>query len=733
LPGLFLTLVLLLNVTELIHLSLFERLDWWTYDKRLTLFASGQTDNRVVILDIDEKSLAAEGRWPWSRNRLAELIDTLFDHYGAAVVGFDVVFAEKDESSGLDLLESLAGGVLQHDQTFQQTLEPLRSRLDYDSLFAESVKGRPVVLGYYFTERRGQADRFVSGQLPPPALSSTEIPQHNRQILEMHGYGANLGILQSSAASGGYFNSLTDPDGICRRIPMLLKYDGQYFESFSLAVTRTLLWAPPLVAGAPLREQSESDYSQVEWLEIADLKIPVDELGSALIPYRGRKGSYPYYSVTDILNRRTKQDLLAGAVVLVGTTAPGLMDLRATPVDAVYPGVEIHANMISGILDQSILHRPGWVRGAEFVVLLSLGLLLSLLMPVLGPLGTIMLTALSLSSIMLMSWMAWQDHLILPMASSLTLVLFVFIWNSTYGFICEFLGKRKVTGLFGQYVPPQLVAEMSKNPEAFTTEGQCRVLTVLFSDIRGFTSISEHLEPKELAALMNTYMSAMTEVIQKYRGTIDKYIGDAIMAFWGAPVDDPDHARNAVLAALEMQKVMVNLRNEFARRSWPELHIGIGLNTGPMNVGNMGSRFRMAYTVLGDAVNLGSRLEGITKNYGVGILISDSTRDAVGDVFARELDRIRVKGKEQSVSIFEPLGLESEIPESIDEEVCLFSEALKHFREREWDQAEAVLQRLQKITPDKEQLYRLYQSRIDHFRADPPSEDWDGVFQYTEK
>ena len=729
-PGLIFLLVLLLNVTGQINLPLLDRLENWTYDLRLNLTIPGTIDNRIVIVDIDEKSLAEEGQWPWSRDRLALLTTQLFDRYQATVVGFDVVFAEEDAHSGLQHLEHLAAGPLRGESSFRQALAELRPELDFDGMLARAFRDRPVVLGYYFTDYQEGRGTGTSGALPAPVFPRGSFAGRDIPFVSKSSYGANLPRLQASAAGAGHFTPMVDPDGICRRIPALIEYQGQYYESLSLAMVRTLLWNIPLQPGFP--DQADSSYRRLEWLGIADLKIPVDERVCSLVPYRGPPGSFTYLSATDVLHDRVDANELDGAIVLVGTTAPGLMDQRATPVAAVYPGVEIHANMIAGILDQSILHRPAWMQGAELVTLIFCGLLLTLALPLLGPWSSILLCLAVLAGVIGGVQVAWSHHLVLPLASSLLLIVALYVWNVSYGFLVETRAKRRITGLFGQYVPPSLAEEMSKNPKAFTTEGESREMTVLFSDVRGFTSISEGLTPRELSRMMNQYMTPMTRIIHKHRGTIDKYIGDAIMAFWGAPMEDAEHARNGVLAALEMQSTLDRLRPRFIERGWPEIRIGIGLNTGVMSVGNMGSEFRMAYTVLGDAVNLGSRLEGITKQYGVGIIVSETTRAAVPDIVFRELDRVRVKGKELPVSIYEPLGPTDALDPQTLEEATVFAEALAHYRSKAWKAAEKLLDRLQAGAPDS-MLYQLYRERINYVRANPPAGDWDGVFRFHTK
>jgi adenylate cyclase len=336
-------------------------------------------------------------------------------------------------------------------------------------------------------------------------------------------------------------------------------------------------------------------------------------------------------------------------------------------------------------------------------------------------------------AVILFNLSVWQyANLVLPLASLLVMISLIYVINMSYGFFVESRGKRQLAGLFGQYVPPELVDEMSKNPEAFSLEGESREMTVLFSDVRGFTTISEGLDPKQLTKLMNEFLTPMTHIIHHSRGTIDKYMGDAIMAFWGAPLADADHAKHALKAALDMIDALAKLQQDFAAKGWPPINIGVGLNSGLMTVGNMGSEFRMAYTVMGDAVNLGSRLESLTKNYGVHIIVSEFTKELVPDFIYRELDVVRVKGKDKPVTIFEPVCEEEKLDKQTKDSLKLYREALKLYRNQNWDLAEMQLINLQKLEPQR-YVYEMYIKRIAYFRQNPPGSDWDGVFNYETK
>lgn len=730
--GLLIVLIFVGNAARFYRLDFVDQLSSIIYDYRLRLTMPRTLDDRIVILDIDEKSLKEEGRWPWGRDRLASLMDKLFDKYGVAVVGFDVVFAEKDESSGLKELQLLGQNQLKGDASFQSVLSQLKPQLEYDKLFADKIRNRNVVLGYYLTN---QQNINVSGSLPEPAFPAGTFKGHPVGFTTWNGYGANLPELQQAATSAGHFNPMIDIDGRVRRVPMLVEYGGAYYESLPLAMVRTLLGHPKLLPG--FAEAKSGGYAGLEWLELdtagGRLKIPVDSDVATFVPYRGKQGSFRYISIADVLHDRIDVAQLKDKIVLVGTTTPGLMDMRATPVDEVYPGVEVHANMISGILDQNLKERPAYMLGAEVVWLLLIGLASSFLLPLLSPAKAILASAFVLCATTGLSLLIWNyGNILMPVANSVFMIALLFALNMSYGYFVESRTKRQITGLFGQYVPSELVEEMAKHPESVSMAGESREMTILFSDVRGFTTISEGLDPKELTLLMHEFLTPLSRVIYKHRGTIDKYMGDCIMAFWGAPLPDPMHARNAMLAGIEMQSTLKALQPYFKGRGWPEIHAGVGINTGRVSVGNMGSEVRVAYTVMGDEVNLASRLEGITKQYGVGIIVGENTRNAVPDFIYRELDHVRVKGKDKPVAIYEPMGLSSEASKELHDEVRLFHEVRRFYRKQGWDQAELQLMNLQRMSPDTE-LYRVYAKRVAYYRNNPPAADWDGVFVFETK
>jgi adenylate cyclase len=609
----------------------------------------------------------------------------------------------------------------------------LRGRLDYDALFAASIKGRPVVLGYYLSSE--ETSPRVNA-IPAPVLGAGSFAGRAIPFTRWQGYTGNLPLYLANAANAGHINPIIDGDGVVRRVPMLAELDGKYYEAFSLAVVRTVLALedrqrrlPPVEPGFPA-----DGYGGLEWLQVGPLRIPVDENAAALVPYQGRKFSFLYLSLADVLAGRVAPEQLRGRLTIVGTTVPSLQDLRSTPVDSVYPGVEIHANLIAGMLERTMKSRPGYILGAEVALLLAGGVVLSFLLPRLSALwatAAAMAAGALLAGFNLLVWI--EAGSALPLAASILLVAFVYTMNMAYGYFVESRTRRQVTERFGQYVPPEVVDRIVADPARYGMQPKAAELTILFSDVRGFTGISETLPPDALREYMDEYLTAMSGIIRaKYGGTLDKYIGDAIMAFWGAPMEDPQHARNGVLAALQMQKECGVLNAKFAARGWPSLRIGVGVNTGNVRVGDMGSRVRRAYTALGDAVNVASRLEGRTKYYGVGILVGEATRKAIEGVTCREVDRVRLKGKDEAITVFEPIGLETEVAHRQREELGLWNRVLLAYRARQWSEAEAGLTELRKAAPDSV-LYAVYTERIAAFRRDPPPAGWDGVTAFDEK
>ncbi|SAK63037.1 periplasmic sensor signal transduction histidine kinase [Caballeronia temeraria] len=698
-----------------------DSLDAMIHDAKVRLFMPRTTDARIAILDIDEKSLAELGRWPWDRARMAALVDTLFSREHIAVLGFDMVFAEPDASSGLPVLDELARGALANDAAYRQALDALAPRLDYDQRFADALAGHPVVLGFYFSNQDAS-----SGAIPSPLMSERAFGTHPLTLFDWTSYGGNLPALQQAARRAGYFNPVIDFDGSVRRVPLITAYRDGVYGALSLEVVRALFGDASVT---PLFDDAAGPLTGLALTTPRGTRtIPVDANGAALVPYRGGTGSFPYYSVADVLAKRIPQNALAGKIALIGTTAPGLMDQRTTPVGEVYPGVEVNANLIAGMLDGTIRFEPPFASAWQTSMLALAGLAMIFLWPWRLPARATLLSAMLFALIVAADLFAFARlRWSFPVATLLLAVLALYVLNMSYGYFVEARAKRHFAALFGQYVPPELVEEMSRHPEDYSMAGRRAELTVLFCDVLGFTAIAETLEPEALARLMNEYLGTMTEVIRAHRGTLDKYIGDAIMGFWGAPVDDADHARNAVAAALGMRAALIELNRTLTARGWPTLWIGIGINTGPMTVGDMGSHVRKAYTVMGDAVNVAARLEGLTRRFDIDIIVGEATREQVTDIVFREIDRVRVKGRVAPIAVFEPQPAHEH-----GDALARWHAALAHYRAREWDEAETLLATLAAQYPER-QVYAMYRKRIDALRGVALPADWDCVSEFDEK
>ncbi len=739
-------LLALAHASGVMPLRFVDQFDFAIADARLRATMPGTPNPRIVIVDIDEKSLGAVGRWPWGRDRMAALADELFTRQQAAVVGFDIVFAEPDASSGLPVLEQLAT----QDAQIAARLPALRPVLDHDSRFAAALAGRAAVLGYYFTSDR---EALRSGQLPAPVFNAAALQGRPIAFTRWDGYGASLPVFARAAPAAGFFNTLPDDDGVVRSMPLVAEFEGRHYEALALAMFRRFTGAPVVRPILPVdvgRVAGQgANYNGLDSIQLVQgtqqIAIPVDARVGVRVPFRGaggpRGGSFEYLSAADLLQGRVPAGHLAGKLVLVGTTAPGAYDLRATPVASVYPGVEVHANLLSGLLDGRLPVTPDWARGAEIVQTIVVFALLALVLTRVRASWAVAATAAVMATLVAFNLWAYQARgLALPLASALLLAALLFGGSMAWGYIVVGRARRSLKRLFGAYVPPELVAEMARDPQRYDMRAENRVLTVMFCDMRNFTRVSEALSPEDLRALINRFFSGMTSVIGAHRGTLDKYIGDALMAFWGAPLADDRHAEHAVRAAIAMGHALEPLNAELRGRGLPEIGVGIGINTGLVCVGDMGSAMRRSYTVMGDAVNLASRIEALTRHYGVQVLVGEATREAIGsspgnDLTWVEVDRVRVKGKRQSVTLFTPAPEGVPGLPAFEEEMRLWVLALGAYRLQHWGEARGHLDRLGERFADSplNTLYTRLAERIDQFQTAPPPPDWDGVHTFDAK
>jgi adenylate cyclase len=741
--------------------QLLERLDYMVYDLRLNLMYQPRppSEHKIVIVDYDQKSMEAEGQWPWSRFKLASLVTKLAES-GALVVGFDVFFPEYERNVALELKARLQGDRALHDSmiTLVPQLELLGSLLDADKQFAESMKATDVVLGFSFLQNKG----VNSGELPAPLFNLSDAGNDAPPLVEQGGFIGNVDVLQNAAAGAGFFDTIPDVDGVVRRAPLVMRYEDKLYPTLPLDMARLYYFEKEF---APAMEQDLlGRFSKLVGIRMGKALIPTDETGSVLIPFRGPAGSFPYISATDVLNDNLsdeQREQLVNSLVLIGSTSTGLYDLRSTPMQSVYPGVEVHANILDALLNSSAQlavsgtdssnnlsalsgsvnddrpspfpQSPDWQRGAVRAAIVVIGVGLSLLYPYLGPALLLVVSMVVMAGLTLINFELWgRFSLDISLVILLLLVFMVTLVNLTYGFLREGNTKKVIKGMFGQYVPPAHIDAMLDHPDRYNFEGESKELSVLFSDVRDFTTISERLSAAELKRMLNDLFTPLTGIIFEHNGTIDKYVGDMLMAFWGAPLNDPDHGRHAVSAALRMLDKLKELQSTFSARGLPEMQIGIGINSGLMNVGDMGSSYRRAYTVLGDAVNLGSRLEGLTKVYGVPLLIGEETHAQLDGFLCRQIDRVRVKGKERPVRIYQPLCLREKASAQQVASAETYDRAFSFYLARQWDEAEHLFLLLLQQEPGTK-LYALYLERIAQLRASPLPMDWDGTYSFNSK
>jgi adenylate cyclase len=704
---------------------LLARFEGIIYDLRLraTLVDRRITDQTIIIIDIDEKSLAAEGRWPWSRQKVATMVNHLADA-GVAVVAFDVLFSEPERNP--------ADSVTQHLEANNIVAPPFlleaRAALDADAIFAASLNSTDVVLGILF---QGDAS-ITQGELPFSVVKSEGISDLSKMTrISFNNYESNIKILQSQTPGSGFINASYDGDGIIRRAALVAEYNGQFYPSLALEAARLLTLTDSIDMEIAHVGSGIQQITGVKW---GKELIETDSYGRVLIPYRGNRNSFPYISASDVVNGKFAPEMFEGAVVFVGTSAVGLGDLRSTPVGLTYPGVEIHANVLEGLLAPEILpYQPDWWEAAVGITLIVLGVFCVFLFPTIGPLS------LSITVIVLLVLTGWFNYWLwlhqgisLMLTTSLLLIFLVGMYNLSLGFFKANSQKKIIKSIFDQYVPPAHIDKMLADPDSVNLDGERKVMTVLFSDIRSFTSISESLSASELKNLLNKYFNPITKSIFDHKGTIDKYVGDMVMAFWGAPLDDPQHAENALNAALDMQVITERLRGEFKNVGLPEIHVGIGLNTGSMSVGDMGSEYRRSYTVLGDAVNLGARLESLTKFYGVECLVSENTKEHCPSHVFRFIDRVKVKGKSEAITIYEPLNKQQLASTTLESESHLYQQAYQYYLDQDWSAAEKSFTKLISVFTERK-IYQIYLTRLSTLKEQPSTDKWDGVFTHTDK
>ncbi|MGX4807420.1 CHASE2 domain-containing protein [Bradyrhizobium guangdongense] len=697
-----------------------------TFDMFQLLDPRHKTVRPVTIVDIDDKSLARLGQWPWSRTRIADLILNL-TNLGAVAIGFDVVFSEADRLNP----DLVADQMRYLDEATRARLRELPSN---DQILSDAIKRSRVVLGETGQQR---VTSEIDKTLPFTGVATVGEENGERFLFEFPGLLRNVPVIEKVAAGRGLFSIPTERDGLIRRVPMIMRAQGQTMPSLSLEILRVVTGTPTLLV--------RTEKTGLRAVRIKGVEIPTDENGQLWVHY-ARQDPSIYVSAADVLDNNVPPDKIRGKLVLVGTSAVGLNDIKTTPVSRAMPGVEVHAQVLESVLTGAAISRPNYALGLELIVAMIIGILVIIFTPNLGPVRLVLAGATFAAILVGTSWFFYARYRYLidftyPLLST-TAIYLTFIFAS---FVREQRQRVQIRGMFAQYMSPELVEQLAQSPEKLKLGGEEREMTIMFSDVRGFTSISESYkhDPQGLITLMNRFLTPLTNVIREHRGTIDKYMGDAIMAFWNAPLDDIKHEINACEAAVGMLEKIDEVNREREREAadgghaYIPLNVGIGLNTGIGVVGNMGSDKKFNYSVLGDSVNLASRLEGQTKEYGFPIIVGSRTALAVKDRFAiLELDFIMVKGKSEPEVIYAIAGREDVMHSAAFQRLRNITiEMLGCYRGRDWQGALDAIERGRRSedADTLEKLFRLYEARIKDYQANPPPQDWTGAYALLTK
>ena len=687
----------------------FQSLDNRLRDFMFNIRGEIPTTGKVVIADIDERSLKALGQWPWNRKDMAQIIYNLAN-LQASVIGLDIIFAEEDKQSDTYIIKDR-----------QWDVKGLDEPEDYDAILGYYVENTPTVTGYVFNMSEKTPDVIDRPNITANMQSDASKPD---DIIEPMGIVLNVPKIQENAYSAGFFNNLSDTDGIIRRVPTLMKEDGFYYTSLALEMYRVYKQIGTV--------RFVYDEDTFAGLDMNGTYIPTDKYGQFFVNFRGPAKTFEYISIIDIYNGTVDPAKIKDKIVLIGTSAIGLLDIRTTAFDFAYPGVEVHANVIDNMLKEDFISISASSVGYERLLIVGLIFLVAIIMLFLP--ATWGIATVALLSYLLFEhlyYMHFTENTVVNILFPFMALILMSIMTLLVSYIFESRTKKIIREKFSQKVSKDVVDELMKNPDSVNFMGADKEVTVFFSDVRSFTSISEKLGSAEkLIALMNDYMTPMVDIIIEEHGTIDKFIGDAIMVYWNAPKDLKKHQDFAVRASLRQLEALAPLNSELKEKYDVELDFGIGLNTGVAVVGEMGSHGRSDYTLIGDPVNLGSRVEGLCKPYGVRLIITEFTKDGLKDEYIiRDLDLVQVKGKEQPVKIFEVLGF-GKAEGDLKDELEAYEKALKLYRGSKFNQALAIFSSLEdKYTKT---VYTLYKDRCEHFIEVPP-ENFDGVFRFTTK
>jgi adenylate cyclase len=690
--------------------------------------------NHVSIAAIDEKSLEKLGKWPWPRDRMAALVDSL-SSLGARVVAFDVGFLDEDDKRVMEALSQVRKHV-RTDPGGLAYIEELIKKTDGDVQFSEAIKNSKatVILGYYFNlENKTDNDRqtldenedLISGSQYLNFSYSSEKAEKDSGFLIASQVQANVKTISDASKRSGFFNMKPDMDGIVRSMPAVIRFNDLLYAPLSLMAVSAFLDAPLSIRIGETRDTV---------ITIGDLTLPVGRNGNIKIDYRGEAGAFPRIPISDILDGTADPSLIKDRVIIVGATATALSDIRATPFSIVSPGCEIHANIIDSTLSGEKLYNPPFYEMWSVLAIVLAGLILGLVLPSVGPVpGFLTFGGTGIGYWLLTQVLFSKAGMVLDLVYPLTVLTLVYIAVTTDMYLSESIKKKYITDAFSTYLSPSVVKQLIRFPEKLVLGGEDREITAFFSDVQGFTSISEELSAKELVELLNEFLTEMTDIILKHGGTVDKFEGDAIIAFFGAPVDLKNHALSTCNACIDMHERLKRMNETWKQENRRQLHMRVGLCSGVAVVGNMGSKNRFDYTMMGDVVNTAARLEGVNKVYGTYSMIGESTRNMAGpEIATREIDSIFLVGKHEPVTVYQIIGRTGQVDEALAITAAIYEKGLACYRSRDFKTALSFFNQALVISPDDGPSITMT-ARCHEYMKTPPHEGWNGVYKATSK
>lgn len=681
-------------------------------DYLFTIRGEIPNSNNVIIIDIDEKSLNSLGQWPWSRNKIAKILENL-TKANVGIIAFDIVFAEEDSSSPHKIFKEY--NIIKKDVP------------NYDLDLAQMIAKTPTILGYQFEFKEDTTHINQKAPDIPAIFIEKNKTLGLDYLIKATGTILNIPQLQDNSYSSGFFNNIPDESGTIRSIPLIISYDDTIYPSLSLEILRIITDTKQVIINY--------DKEGVSDILLNNIRIPTDRHGRLLINFRGKEKNFSYFSALDILNNTIDKKELEGKIALVGTSAAGLLDLRATPFESIFPGVEVHANVIDNIIQKDFISEESWVDGANLVIIFILSFLVIMLITY-SVFWLIPIVSLSFifGSVILIYHALFTYGVVLNIFFPLLTIVAATILATLFDYFYKIKQEEAIKEKFASKVSKEVMNNLLKNIDNRKFQVIEKEVTIFFSDIRDFTKISEKMNnAKNLVSFLNQYMEPMSNIINKYEGTIDKYIGDSIMAYWNAPIDVKNHADKALKASLEQINELEKLNKKLKNENKPTIDIGIGLNTGLAIVGEMGSLKRSDYTVIGDSINLGARIESLCKYYGSKLNISNFTKEALKDEYIfRFLDLVKVKGKEKAVEIWQvyPKQMQNR---KLTEELKLHHEAINLYKNSEFQKALIIFEKLESLE-DKtnNNIYKIYISRCKNYIEHPPK-NFDGIFEHLTK